>query len=84
MGIPLIGGILDTVGKLAGKFIKDKDKQMEFEHEFKTALLQLDFGQMEINKEEAKHASIFVSGWRPFVGWTCGGGLFLTSYYSLY
>ena len=29
-------------------------------------------GQMEINKIEAQHKSIFVSGWRPFVGWICG------------
>ena len=29
-------------------------------------------GQLEINKEEAKHTSIFVAGWRPAVGWVCG------------
>jgi hypothetical protein len=27
--------------------------------------------QTEINKEEAKSASIFVSGWRPAIGWVC-------------
>ena len=32
-------------------------------------------GQMEINKIEAASSSIFVSGWRPFVGWCCGVGL---------
>ena len=32
--------------------------------------------QAEINKEEAKHKSIFVAGWRPFIGWVCGLGLF--------
>ena len=29
-------------------------------------------GQMQINQEEAKSASVFVSGWRPFIGWVCG------------
>lgn len=29
-------------------------------------------GQLEINKEEAKNPSVFVSGWRPFIGWVCG------------
>ena len=29
-------------------------------------------GQQAINTEEAKSASVFVSGWRPFVGWMCG------------
>lgn len=32
-------------------------------------------GQLEINKVEAANTSVFVSGWRPFVGWVCGGGL---------
>jgi hypothetical protein len=32
-------------------------------------------GQLEINREEAKSSSLFVSGWRPFVGWVCGFGL---------
>ena len=27
--------------------------------------------QSEINKVEAQHRSIFVSGWRPMVGWIC-------------
>ena len=26
-------------------------------------------GQLEVNKEEARHASVFVAGWRPAVGW---------------
>ena len=26
----------------------------------------------ELNKAEAQHRSIFVSGWRPFIGWICG------------
>jgi hypothetical protein len=36
---------------------------------------QLLMGQIETNKEEAKHPSLFVSGWRPAVGWTCVVGL---------
>jgi len=28
--------------------------------------------QAEINKIEAQHRSLFVSGWRPFIGWICG------------
>ena len=29
-------------------------------------------GQLEINKVEAANTSVFVSGWRPFIGWVCG------------
>ena len=26
----------------------------------------------EVNAAEAQHRSIFVAGWRPFIGWICG------------
>ena len=32
-------------------------------------------GQMEINKTEAAHKSLFVAGWRPAIGWICGLGM---------
>jgi hypothetical protein len=31
-------------------------------------------GQLAVNQAEAANPSIFVSGWRPFIGWVCGGG----------
>lgn len=31
--------------------------------------------QVELNKIEAGHRSVFVAGWRPFIGWVCGAGL---------
>ena len=31
--------------------------------------------QSEINKVEAQHRTIFVAGWRPFIGWVCGVAL---------
>lgn len=34
--------------------------------------------QVELNKIEAQHRSIFVAGWRPFIGWVCGVGLSFT------
>ena len=34
--------------------------------------LQVMASQMDINKIEASNSSIFVSGWRPFIGWVCG------------
>lgn len=32
-------------------------------------------GQLEINKTEATHKSVFVAGWRPAIGWVCAVGL---------
>ena len=31
-------------------------------------------GQMDVNKAEAANPNVFVSGWRPFIGWVCGLG----------
>lgn len=31
--------------------------------------------QSEINKIEASSSNPFVAGWRPFIGWVCGGAL---------
>lgn len=31
--------------------------------------------QSAINMMEAQHRSVFVAGWRPFIGWVCGAGL---------
>lgn len=40
------------------------------------AEMQARQGQVDINKIEAASNTLFVSGWRPFIGWTCGGALF--------
>ena len=45
-----------------------------------TAETELAKGQLEVNKIEAGSVNIFVSGWRPFVGWTCGLGLVYASF----
>ena len=40
-----------------------------------SAQVKLLTGQLEINKAESSHKSVFVAGWRPFVGWVCGFSL---------
>jgi len=39
------------------------------------AQVKLMLGQVEVNKAEAEHQSIFVSGARPFIIWVCGFGM---------
>lgn len=39
------------------------------------AEVRLLVAQIELNKVEAVHKSLFVAAWRPFVGWVCGFGL---------
>ena len=50
----------------------EREKQMQ------SLLAQLqaaDSAQLEVNKVEAANPNVFVSGWRPFIGWICGAGL---------
>ncbi len=58
--------------KVLDKFIPDPEAKAKAETELRESLMQWDQGQMKVNEAEAGNASIFVSGWRPFVGWTCG------------
>lgn len=37
--------------------------------------LQQITGQLDINKIEASNSSVFVSGWRPSIGWICSAAL---------
>lgn len=39
------------------------------------AALEQSRQQTEVNKVEAAHASLFVAGWRPFIGWVGGAAL---------
>lgn len=78
----ILGGLISPITDVVGKAVVDKDKVREIELELHKLVDQADaryheelMGQMEINKTEAQHASIFVAGWRPFIGWTGGVGL---------
>lgn len=72
MSIPIIGTILDAIKGPLDKLIPDKNARKKFDHELEMEMLRAGLAQMEINKTEARHPSIFVAGWRPFVGWICG------------
>ncbi|AUS01807.1 holin [Vibrio phage 1.293.O._10N.261.52.E1] len=39
------------------------------------AHVQLLLGQLEVNKAEAQHRSVFVAGWRPAIGWICAAAI---------
>lgn len=78
MAFDPITAVADFAGKVVDKIFPDKTEAAKAKAALDMAALTQDFqlivGQQEINKEEAKHASIFVAGWRPFVGWVCGCG----------
>lgn len=67
----LNGGGKSSLGEFA-KDIREAIKGKELDPNKAMELLQV---QSEINKIEAQHRSVFVSGWRPFIGWVCGVAL---------
>jgi hypothetical protein len=74
LGGDLIGEVGDLIrqwqdGKISKDELAFKIKTFEAANEQAIRLAQL-----EINKEEAKHSSLFVSGGRPFIVWVCGIG----------
>ena len=75
----MIQALIGPATQLLGKFIEDKDTKNKIAAELSTLAerhaQELAKGQLEINKAEATHKSIFVAGWRPFIGWTCGVAL---------
>ena len=72
----MLQALIGPVTSLLDKFIEDKDQKAKLAHEIATMserhIQEQVMGQLEINKAEAQHRSIFVAGWRPFIGWTCG------------
>ncbi len=82
LGIPIIGDVIGAVKDIVSEVVVDKDKKREVELELEkiedaaeARVHEEIIAQIELNKEEAKHGSVFVAGWRPFVGWVSGAGL---------
>jgi|TARA_R110001583_G_scaffold50880_1_gene158751 hypothetical protein len=66
--LDVVGKIIDKVAGHVDKFTLDKEEKAQLIQEINKA-------QIEVNKIEAGSTNLFVSGWRPFVGWTCGFAL---------
>ena len=66
----MIDKLIKPASDILDKWIVDKDLKVKLNHELETLFHEMNLAQVEINKQEAKHESIFVSGWRPFLGWS--------------
>jgi hypothetical protein len=72
----LAGTLVGPLTNLISEFIEDKDKSKEIAFKISTLVAtqahENALAQLEVNKTEAANQNLFVAGWRPFVGWTCG------------
>ncbi len=82
MNVLGIGAIIEGVGKIADDLITSDEERLKLDLESQKIDASLSVGQMEVNKAEAQHKSIFVAGWRPFIGWI--GGLAMAYQFLLY
>ena len=76
MTLDPVSALLDIGGKVIDRLWPDPTQAAAAKLELiklqQSGELQAMAGQLEINKVEAANASVFVSGWRPFIGWVCG------------
>jgi hypothetical protein len=83
--IPILSFLSPILDKVLDKIpnVQEREKaRLEFQlqiAENETKLIELftqvDSKQIEVNIEEAKSNSLFVSGWRPWIGWVSGAGV---------
>ena len=71
--------LVGPISNLLDKVIPYADERSRLAHEIATLTErqahEIAKAQIAVNKEEASHTSMFVSGWRPAVGWVCCAGL---------
>jgi hypothetical protein len=63
---------IEAVGNVLDKLFTSKEEVLNIEVIKQRLSQQPLVAQQEINKIEAQHRSVFVAGWRPFIGWVCG------------
>ena len=75
----MIDLLVGPVSSLLEKVVPDKNQAAKLAHEIATMSerhhQELMKAQLEVNKVEAAHSSIFISGWRPACGWVCVLGM---------
>jgi hypothetical protein len=73
----MLNNLIGPVTGLLDKFIEDKDQKAKLAYELSTMAerhaQELAVAQIDVNKAEAASGSLFKGGWRPFIGWVCGG-----------
>lgn len=67
--VPIIGDVIGAVGQVADDLFTSEEERAKLDIDAYRAETERLDGQTEVNKVEAASSSLFVSGWRPAVGW---------------
>lgn len=76
--LPAVTPIIDKLVDLIPNSNDRAKAKEEFELALMNAVNQAARDQVEVNKIEAASSSLFVAGWRPFIGWVCGAAIAYT------
>ena len=71
-----IAAPIEAVGNVLDKLFTSDNERLDKKIILERLAQQPGLAQVELNKVEAQHRSIFVAGWRPAIGWCCAIGLF--------
>lgn len=66
---------IEAIGNLLDKLFTSDEEYLDKEIMMQRVVQKATLVQVELNKIEAQHRSIFVAGWRPSIGWVCAAGL---------
>lgn len=74
--LPIISAALPILDKVLDRVIPDEAERAKAKLEMQAELVKnehdIQLAQIELNKAEAQHRSVYVAGWRPFIGYVCG------------
>ena len=69
MSLTGLGEVANLAGDIVNKIWPDASEAQKNALTLELAKMQ---AQTDTNKVEAANTSVFVAGWRPFIGWVCG------------
>ena len=75
LAVNAVTSVAETVGSTLGDLFTSDDERLTHQEVLARIKQQPYLAQIKLNMVEAQHRSMFVAGWRPFIGWTCGVGI---------
>lgn len=75
---------IEAVGNVVDKLFTSDGEKLDKQAVLARLAQKPQLAQIELNKLEAQHRSVFVAGWRPSIGWVCAislGAYYIPQYF---
>ena len=70
-----VKGAVQGLGEVADALFTSDDERLTHAEVMERIKQKPFLAQIALNSVEAAHRTVFVAGWRPFIGWVCGFAL---------